>query len=133
MLLTVRELPLANRPALTLEYRYGWCGNTAAYCGDGCISGCTQSSTPPASTGGSGGVNVGALQPSTTTTAEPVIGQMSTTMDPGAAATGAVTTDGESPHEILLLTRWNKILLRLLPGFSSADVFRSRHLRSRKW
>ncbi|KAE9370869.1 carbohydrate-binding module family 18 [Stipitochalara longipes BDJ] len=69
--------------------QYGWCGNTPDYCGTGCISGCTQSSTA-----GSGGVNVGAVAPSTTTTQEPVIGGLSTTMEPGAAATGAVTTDG---------------------------------------
>jgi hypothetical protein len=31
---------------LTRDYRYGWCGNTPDYCGNGCISGCVPSSPP---------------------------------------------------------------------------------------
>ncbi|KZF20435.1 carbohydrate-binding module family 18 [Xylona heveae TC161] len=68
--------------------QYGWCGNTEAYCGSGCISGCTTSSSssvaadPPTT----------AIAAAAATSGEPVLGKPTTIA--GAAATGAVTTDG---------------------------------------
>jgi hypothetical protein len=66
-----------------------YCGSTPGHClvANGCQNGCTDGNA------GSSGAPAGA-QPSTT--AEPVIGQKSTTMAPGVAATGAPTTDGKS-------------------------------------
>ncbi|KAK5114626.1 hypothetical protein LTR62_002198 [Meristemomyces frigidus] len=59
----------------------GWCGNTALHClvSDGCQSGCSASSA--------------AASASTVPLSEPVIVPASSTFG-GAAATGAVTTDG---------------------------------------
>jgi hypothetical protein len=64
-----------------------YCGSTTGHClvENGCQNGCTD---------GTGGNTGGGAQPSTT--GEPVIGGLSMTMPPGAAATGVATTDGKS-------------------------------------
>ena len=56
--------------------QYGWCGNTIAHCGTGCISGC--SSTPPR-----------AGSPATSATEEPALGKPT-----AAPANGPTTIDG---------------------------------------
>ena len=55
--------------------QYGWCGNTPAYCGSGCVSGCTDATTTSAG--------------SPSSTEEPVLGSPST-----APANGGDTTNG---------------------------------------
>lgn len=170
MLLTVCHASGESHATLTLDDRYGWCGNTPQHCGVGCISGCSSGAPPPVNPGttprsdgrcgssfggatcdpngpygaccsqygyvfsvspgmtkigesdvdpeinrycgstpghclvengcqngctdGPGGNTGGGAASSTA--AEPVIGGLSTTMPPGAAATGPVTTDGKS-------------------------------------
>lgn len=67
-----------NRLLTIIAYRF--CGSTPAHClkANGCQNGCTDGNSGPA----------------TTTSQEPVIGPVSTTMAPGTTATAAVTTDG---------------------------------------
>ncbi|RDL31534.1 DUF1929-domain-containing protein [Venustampulla echinocandica] len=63
--------------------QYGYCGSTPNHCSlsNGCQNGCSK-------VGNSG------APPSSTTSGEPVIGPVTTTMAPGATATAKVTTDG---------------------------------------
>lgn len=73
--------------------QYGWCGDTLGHCGDGCLSGCTQSG---ASDSGSGVVAASAAASSSITstvtkTGEPALGKPTTTIK---ASGGGSTTDG---------------------------------------
>ncbi|CAL3967877.1 unnamed protein product [Diplocarpon coronariae] len=119
--------------------QYGWCGNSADYCGTGCISGCSQPPTPSpvsntaprgdgqcgAKYGGATCDSMGAYggccsqygfcgttdghclvangcqngcknddAASATTSGEPVIDPVKTSMAPESTATARVTTDG---------------------------------------
>lgn len=66
---------------------YGYCGNTAAYCGQGCVSGCDGEAAPTTTNS----VGSPTKAPSTTTSGEPVLGTPSTNPSAGS---GADTTDG---------------------------------------
>ncbi|KAH6671797.1 hypothetical protein B0J14DRAFT_81085 [Halenospora varia] len=60
--------------------QYGYCGKTDGHClvANGCQNGCSGGTAPPSST----------------TTGEPVIAPVTSTLHPSATATAAVTTDG---------------------------------------
>lgn len=64
--------------------QYGWCGDTAAYCGTGCQSGCDG-----ASGGTGGGTGTSTTAAAASGTQEPVLGSPSS-----APANGVPTTDG---------------------------------------